>query len=117
MKQRPDGDIEIDEKFWEEGFHIPVCEKCKGVLKPDVRSTLSDRDKSVWLCFLLCFGCIEGNFLWGQHSKGKSYSSNGSCKTERCIPRVGFILNDNVCFSPCQVCGRIISSSFEFASH
>ncbi|XP_023637530.1 NAD-dependent protein deacylase SRT2 isoform X1 [Capsella rubella] len=36
MKQRPDGDIEIDEKFWEEGFHIPVCEKCQGVLKPDV---------------------------------------------------------------------------------
>lgn len=39
MKQRPDGDIEIDEKFWEEGFHIPVCEKCTGVLKPDVRLT------------------------------------------------------------------------------
>lgn len=38
MKQRPDGDIEIDEKFWEEGFNIPVCEKCQGVLKPDVRS-------------------------------------------------------------------------------
>ncbi|XP_048602695.1 NAD-dependent protein deacylase SRT2 isoform X1 [Brassica napus] len=36
MKQRPDGDIEIDEKFWEDGFHIPVCEKCQGVLKPDV---------------------------------------------------------------------------------
>lgn len=37
MKQRPDGDIEIDEKFWEEDFHIPACEKCSGVLKPDVR--------------------------------------------------------------------------------
>ncbi|XP_041006974.1 NAD-dependent protein deacylase SRT2 isoform X2 [Juglans microcarpa x Juglans regia] len=36
MKQRPDGDIEIDEKFWEEDFHIPTCEKCNGVLKPDV---------------------------------------------------------------------------------
>uniref|UniRef100_A0A5B7ASA2 NAD-dependent protein deacylase n=1 Tax=Davidia involucrata TaxID=16924 RepID=A0A5B7ASA2_DAVIN len=36
MKQRPDGDIEIDEKFWEEDFHIPTCPKCKGVLKPDV---------------------------------------------------------------------------------
>ncbi|XP_022750897.1 NAD-dependent protein deacylase SRT2 isoform X3 [Durio zibethinus] len=36
MKQRPDGDIEIDEKFWEEDFHIPTCKKCKGILKPDV---------------------------------------------------------------------------------
>uniref|UniRef100_A0A2N9GS70 NAD-dependent protein deacylase n=1 Tax=Fagus sylvatica TaxID=28930 RepID=A0A2N9GS70_FAGSY len=36
MKQRPDGDIEIDEKFWEEDFHIPTCQKCDGVLKPDV---------------------------------------------------------------------------------
>ncbi|XP_042975716.1 NAD-dependent protein deacylase SRT2 isoform X2 [Carya illinoinensis] len=36
MKQRPDGDIEIDEKFWEEDFHIPTCEKCNGVLKPGV---------------------------------------------------------------------------------
>ncbi|GMN28361.1 hypothetical protein TIFTF001_002024 [Ficus carica] len=36
MKQRPDGDVEIDEKFWEEDFHIPTCEKCNGVLKPDV---------------------------------------------------------------------------------
>lgn len=37
MTQRPDGDIEIDEKFWEEDFHIPTCQKCNGVLKPDVR--------------------------------------------------------------------------------
>ncbi|XP_028770235.1 NAD-dependent protein deacylase SRT2-like isoform X1 [Neltuma alba] len=36
MKQRPDGDIEIDEKFWEEDFIIPSCPKCNGVLKPDV---------------------------------------------------------------------------------
>ncbi|EXC20592.1 NAD-dependent ADP-ribosyltransferase sirtuin-4 [Morus notabilis] len=36
MKQRPDGDVEIDEKFWEEDFHIPTCQKCNGVLKPDV---------------------------------------------------------------------------------
>lgn len=36
MKQRPDGDIEIDEKFWEEDFIIPPCQKCGGVLKPDV---------------------------------------------------------------------------------
>ncbi|KAL9459647.1 hypothetical protein AB3S75_002950 [Citrus x aurantiifolia] len=36
MKQRPDGDIEIDEKFWEEDYHIPTCQKCNGVLKPDV---------------------------------------------------------------------------------
>ncbi|KAI3451612.1 hypothetical protein Pfo_008277 [Paulownia fortunei] len=36
MKQRPDGDIEIDEKFWEEEFHIPSCQRCNGILKPDV---------------------------------------------------------------------------------
>ncbi|KAM3702071.1 hypothetical protein ACJW31_05G222500 [Castanea mollissima] len=36
MKQRPDGDIEIDKKFWEEHFHIPTCQKCNGVLKHDV---------------------------------------------------------------------------------
>ncbi|THG22425.1 hypothetical protein TEA_026174 [Camellia sinensis var. sinensis] len=36
MKPRPDGDIEIDEKFWEEGLQIPTCQKCNGVLKPDV---------------------------------------------------------------------------------
>ncbi|XP_077231865.1 sirtuin 2 isoform X2 [Tasmannia lanceolata] len=36
MQQRPDGDIEIDEKFWEEDFHIPNCQKCDGLLKPDV---------------------------------------------------------------------------------
>ncbi|VFQ65360.1 unnamed protein product [Cuscuta campestris] len=36
MKQRPDGDIEIDEKFWEEDFVIPVCPKCNGLLKPNV---------------------------------------------------------------------------------
>lgn len=36
MKQRPDGDIEIDERFWEEDYIIPTCRKCNGVLKPDV---------------------------------------------------------------------------------
>ncbi|XP_044470126.1 NAD-dependent protein deacylase SRT2 isoform X2 [Mangifera indica] len=36
MQQRPDGDIEIDEKFWEEEFYIPTCQKCNGVVKPDV---------------------------------------------------------------------------------
>ncbi|KAJ8562813.1 hypothetical protein K7X08_031265 [Anisodus acutangulus] len=36
MKQRPDGDIEIDEKFWEEDFFIPDCQRCQGVLKPDI---------------------------------------------------------------------------------
>lgn len=36
MQQRPDGDIEIDEKFWEEEFDIPNCEQCGGMLKPDV---------------------------------------------------------------------------------
>lgn len=45
MKQRPDGDIEIDEKFWEEDFYIPNCEKCNGILKPDVSTSL--------LCYLV----------------------------------------------------------------
>ncbi|EMS57983.1 NAD-dependent ADP-ribosyltransferase sirtuin-4 [Triticum urartu] len=36
MQQRPDGDIEIDEKFWEQDFDIPGCSQCGGVLKPDV---------------------------------------------------------------------------------
>ena len=36
MKIRPDGDVEIDEKFWEEEFHIPSCQRCDGILKPDV---------------------------------------------------------------------------------
>ncbi|KAK3139465.1 hypothetical protein QOZ80_5AG0383690 [Eleusine coracana subsp. coracana] len=36
MQQRPDGDIEIDEKFWEQDFDIPSCSQCGGVLKPDV---------------------------------------------------------------------------------
>jgi len=37
MRIRPDADIEIDEKFWEEDFHIPTCPECDGVLKPEVR--------------------------------------------------------------------------------
>jgi NAD-dependent deacetylase sirtuin 4 len=40
MQQRPDGDIEIDEKFWEQDFEIPNCHQCGGVLKPDVRFSL-----------------------------------------------------------------------------
>ncbi|XP_073526346.1 uncharacterized protein [Phyllobates terribilis] len=36
MRIRPDGDIDIDEKFWEEDFDIPCCPECRGVLKPDV---------------------------------------------------------------------------------
>ncbi|KAL8170798.1 hypothetical protein V2J09_022602 [Rumex salicifolius] len=36
MRIRPDGDIDIDEKFWEEDFYIPPCPECSGVLKPDV---------------------------------------------------------------------------------
>lgn len=37
MKQRPDGDIEINERFFrKENFHIPDCKKCNGILKPDV---------------------------------------------------------------------------------
>ncbi|KAF3334176.1 NAD-dependent protein deacetylase SRT2 isoform X2 [Carex littledalei] len=34
--QRPDADVEIDKKFWEEEFDIPDCQDCGGVLKPDV---------------------------------------------------------------------------------
>lgn len=37
MQQRPDGDIEIDESFWEGKFKIPTCQECnRGVLKPNV---------------------------------------------------------------------------------
>ncbi|MQL82053.1 hypothetical protein Taro_014531 [Colocasia esculenta] len=36
MQQRPDGDIDIDEKFWEKDFDIPNCTRCNGLLKPDV---------------------------------------------------------------------------------
>ncbi|XP_057539259.1 NAD-dependent protein deacylase SRT2 isoform X2 [Amaranthus tricolor] len=36
MRMRPDGDIDIDEKYWEEDFHIPACPECDGLLKPEV---------------------------------------------------------------------------------
>ncbi|KMZ73553.1 NAD-dependent protein deacetylase SRT2 [Zostera marina] len=36
MKLRPDADVEIDEKFWEDNFDVPCCNKCNGLLKPDV---------------------------------------------------------------------------------
>lgn len=36
MQQRPDGDIEINESFWEAEFQVPVCQQCSGVLKPNV---------------------------------------------------------------------------------
>ncbi|XP_031473563.1 NAD-dependent protein deacylase SRT2 isoform X2 [Nymphaea colorata] len=36
MIQRPDGDIDVDEKFWEDKFQIPNCQQCNGTLKPDV---------------------------------------------------------------------------------
>eukprot|EP00250_Pteridium_aquilinum_P009090 c18435_g1_i2 orf=73-1227(+) len=36
MQQRPDGDIEIDESFWEGKFQIPTCQVCGGILKPNV---------------------------------------------------------------------------------
>lgn len=108
MKQRPDGDIEIDEKFWEEGFHIPVCKKCQGVLKPDVRWILWQgiETKQFGSVSYYTFGFFEGNLFWRQPPEAKSYSSNGSCETERCISCLGFIFNDNVCFSPCQVMGE-----------
>lgn len=37
MKLRHGGDIEIDENFWEDDFHIPTCSKCNGLIKPNVR--------------------------------------------------------------------------------
>ncbi|KAL0551705.1 hypothetical protein IC582_010794 [Cucumis melo] len=45
MKQRPDGDIEIDEKYWEHDFCIPTCQKCNGVLKPDGKAFNNTRVK------------------------------------------------------------------------
>jgi len=37
MRIRPDGDLDINEKFFrKENFHIPECKKCCGILKPDV---------------------------------------------------------------------------------
>lgn len=37
MKIRPDGDLDINERFFrKEYFHIPQCKKCGGVLKPNV---------------------------------------------------------------------------------
>nr|XP_043610544.1 NAD-dependent protein deacylase SRT2-like isoform X2 [Erigeron canadensis] len=35
MKRRPNGDIEVDESFWDD-LNVPTCSKCDGVLKPDV---------------------------------------------------------------------------------
>lgn len=52
MKQRPDGDIEIDERFWEEDFTIPTCHKCNGALKPDVGRLVSF-SWNIWLCLWL----------------------------------------------------------------
>ncbi|KAK9673179.1 hypothetical protein RND81_12G151200 [Saponaria officinalis] len=36
MKMRPDGDLDIDEKYWEEDLIIPACPECDGVVKPEV---------------------------------------------------------------------------------
>ncbi|KAB5556447.1 hypothetical protein DKX38_007356 [Salix brachista] len=64
MKQRPDGDIEIDEKFWEEDYHIPACPKCNGVLKPDVIFSCTDFAEPCGhkrLDFTKCYKMLEGN--------------------------------------------------------
>nr|XP_034891001.1 NAD-dependent protein deacylase SRT2-like isoform X4 [Populus alba] len=59
MKQRPDGDIEIDEKFWEEDYHIPACPKCNGVLKPDNHVVIKD-----WYSAISTWNIrIQGNYL------------------------------------------------------
>ena len=36
IRQRPDGDVEIDESFWEGRFNVPDCQQCNGMLKPNV---------------------------------------------------------------------------------
>ncbi|KAL9226136.1 hypothetical protein vseg_001983 [Gypsophila vaccaria] len=33
---RPDDDLDIDEKYWEEDLVIPAFPECDGVLKPEV---------------------------------------------------------------------------------
>ncbi|KAA0062615.1 NAD-dependent protein deacylase SRT2 isoform X2 [Cucumis melo var. makuwa] len=54
MKQRPDGDIEIDEKYWEHDFCIPACQKCNGVFKPDHDQSLQTiTSKDDLICALL----------------------------------------------------------------
>ncbi|XP_071736272.1 NAD-dependent protein deacylase SRT2-like [Rutidosis leptorrhynchoides] len=36
LKKSPNGDIEIDENFWESKLQIPSCSRCNGILKPKV---------------------------------------------------------------------------------
>ncbi|CAI9108724.1 OLC1v1008402C1 [Oldenlandia corymbosa var. corymbosa] len=65
MKIRPDGDIEIDEKFWEEDFQIPTCPRCNGVLKPDVTNNWQEMENVIVLS-PFALGCL----LWRQCSQG-----------------------------------------------
>lgn len=70
MKQRPDGDIEIDEKFWEEDFHIPTCQKCNGVLKPDVSfcflwsKTCTDEHIHYFMVVIMALSPSSLSFMW-----------------------------------------------------
>jgi NAD-dependent deacetylase sirtuin 4 len=36
IRLRPDGDVEIDESFWEGRLIVPGCQRCQGMLKPNV---------------------------------------------------------------------------------
>jgi hypothetical protein len=57
MQQRPDGDLEIDDKFLrKENFNVPACQRCSGVLKPDVMCCLL-----FFHWFLLCLHLIMSN--------------------------------------------------------
>lgn len=62
MKIRPDGDIEIDEKFWEEEFHIPNCRKCRGTLKPDVSHF--HQHLMLPFCLLVCYEDSELIYIY-----------------------------------------------------
>lgn len=54
MKLRPDADVEIDEKFWEDNFDVPCCNKCNGLLKPDVCMSWMHSFKMLLYIYRLC---------------------------------------------------------------
>ncbi len=128
MQQRPDGDLEIDDKFLQkENFNIPACQRCSGVLKPDVTCCLL-----FFHWFLLCLHLITSTFTSCMSSRFEN------CAAEFCALRSanwfcagclfrwqrsqstggflfgndpwswffvggGFVTHDYVRFSPCQV--------------
>ncbi|KAG2310957.1 hypothetical protein Bca52824_022514 [Brassica carinata] len=58
MKQRPDGDIEIDEKFWVEGFHIPIIFFGDNI--PKERATQAMEAAKQSDAFLYCLLIVAG---------------------------------------------------------